>query len=540
MNRRHFLLVSASWITAGPSCRSRTADQFPFDGAILGPSHEVGHLLRTPHFPAPVSQERVAVAIVGGGISGLSAGWKLAKCGVRDFALLELENDVGGNSRFGVNEITPYPWGAHYLPLPTQESRAVKELLEELGVIKGYTASGEPQYAEEYVCFAPQERLFLHGRWQEGLLPSVGISAKDRDQYDRFGDLIREFRIRRDLQGRKAFAIPMDLSARSKDLLALDRISMKEFLAQNRLDSEALHWYVNYACRDDFGCEYGDVSAWAGIHYFASRDAKGEELDGTTVLTWPEGNGWIVRRLQKKLEGRIRAGALTFSVRPGKPSIVDYYDLREKVSKRLMTDHVILACPRFLAPYLIEPVDGEPKTASRGFQYAPWLVANLTLRDLPQQRSGTPLAWDNVIYKGPSLGYVVATHQSLRTHEDGTVLTYYYPLTGAPQEERSRLLHTEWKEWARFILQDLQRPHPEIARLVRRVDIFRWGHAMVRPTPGFLWGPDRTHGIQPYQGLLFAHSDLSGFSIFEEAQYRGVAAAEEVLRRLRVPFSSSI
>jgi hypothetical protein len=29
--------------------------------------------------------------------------------------------------------------------------------------------------------------------------------------------------------------------------------------------------------------------------------------------------------------------------------------------------------------------------------------------------------------------------------------------------------------------------------------------------------------------ILFANSDLSGFSIFEEAQYRGVYAADSVL-----------
>jgi hypothetical protein len=32
--------------------------------------------------------------------------------------------------------------------------------------------------------------------------------------------------------------------------------------------------------------------------------------------------------------------------------------------------------------------------------------------------------------------------------------------------------------------------------------------------------------------LLFANSDVSGFSIFEEAQFRGVEAAERILHRL--------
>jgi hypothetical protein len=40
--------------------------------------------------------------------------------------------------------------------------------------------------------------------------------------------------------------------------------------------------------------------------------------------------------------------------------------------------------------------------------------------------------------------------------------------------------------------------------------------------------------------IRFAHSDLSGFSIFEEAQYRGVLAAEQTLEALRIPFTSSL
>jgi hypothetical protein len=40
--------------------------------------------------------------------------------------------------------------------------------------------------------------------------------------------------------------------------------------------------------------------------------------------------------------------------------------------------------------------------------------------------------------------------------------------------------------------------------------------------------------------LRFAHADVSGFSLFEEAQYRGVLAAERTLRRLGVRFSSSL
>jgi hypothetical protein len=38
-----------------------------------------------------------------------------------------------------------------------------------------------------------------------------------------------------------------------------------------------------------------------GIHYFASRDALARDADGDDVLTWPEGNGWLVHKLRDRL-----------------------------------------------------------------------------------------------------------------------------------------------------------------------------------------------------------------------------------------------
>jgi hypothetical protein len=38
----------------------------------------------------------------------------------------------------------------------------------------------------------------------------------------------------------------------------------------------------------------------------------------------------------------------------------------------------------------------------------------------------------------------------------------------------------------------------------------------------------------------FAHADASGMSLFEEANYQGVRAAEAVLRHLGVRFASAL
>ena len=79
-------------------------------------------------------------------------------------------------------------------------------------------------------------------------------------------------------------------------------------------------------------------------------------------------------------------------------------------------------------------------------------------------------------------------------------------------------------------LSDLERAHPNLRSLVQRVDVMRWGHAMIRPRPGFFWGPERRAAAQPRDGIHFAHADLSGLPLFEEAFYHGTRAAEAVLR----------
>jgi hypothetical protein len=49
-----------------------------------------------------------------------------------------------------------------------------------------------------------------------------------------------------------------------------------------------------------------------------------------------------------------------------------------------------------------------------------------------------------------------------------------------------------------------------------------------------VWSESRRRVGRGGARVHFAHSDASGFSLFEEAQYRGVAAAERVLASLGV------
>jgi glycine/D-amino acid oxidase-like deaminating enzyme len=494
-SRRRFVSAALIGLTAKGEHR--------IDGGFFDDGLPLGHALRDRRpFARPSGSERVPIVIVGGGVAGLSAAWRLDKRGLHEYVVLELEPQVGGNARSGENNVSRFPWAAHYVPLPNRETTLVHELFEELGVMR------DGKIDERYLCFAPQERLFLHGRWQEGLEPEIAATAKDREQYRRFNDRIKEFR------ATGQFTIPIDAGARASPL---DGMSMATWMDQQRFDSPYLRWYVDYACRDDYGARATDTSAWAGIHYFASR-----EHEDKGPVTWPEGNGWLVRELLKRVGAKVRTGSAVYRIeRVG----TRYRVLIEKTE--YLADVVIFAAPTFLAHYLVE---GAPP--ARGFVYSPWITANLTLDRLPRER-GIEAAWDNVLYDSAALGYVVATHMTLRTRIDRTVWTWYWALAdGTPASNRALMLKQDWRSITEVILRDLEHAHPDIRQCVSRIDVLRIGHAMARPVPGFLGSDERRRWGSPSGRILYANSDLSGISIFEEAQYRGVRAADRALRIL--------
>ena len=496
-----------------------------YPGGILGAAVAAGHRLRDGQFPPPTETLTAEIAIVGGGIAGLSAARRLERRGAPDFLLLELDRETGGNAACGRNAVSAYPWGAHYVPLPNDESTEVLALFEELGITRGHDAKGAPFYDEETLCADPMERLFDAGRWQEGLLPLLGISDADRRQYDAFFARILQFRQARGADGRPVFTIPLDLSSRDPELLGLDQITMADWMRAQSFDSIPLRWHVDYCCRDDYGAGIAQVSAWAGIHYFASRRGRAANAEADAVVTWPEGNGWLAHQLATPLAGRIRSGCVVFNIEPKDDGVcVDFLDLARERSVRLQARGVVCAAPRFVAERIVR---GLPPAT--GLEYSPWMVANVTLDQLPAG-PGAALAWDNVARASASLGYVVATHQNIRLVPRETVLTHYWPLDATtPPEARQQAIARTHREWCDLIVADLETFHPGIAPHIRQIDVWLWGHGMIRPVPGFIWGETRARMQEPHGNIVFAHSDMSGISIFEEAFTRGYRAAGTLL-----------
>jgi hypothetical protein len=501
-----------------------------------------GHLLRDKKsLPAPSGEITTNTVILGSGMAGLTTAWKLAKEGFHDFLVLR-GPEFGGNAAGGRFGALRYPRGAHYLPLPSMESAHVREMLFDLGIILQAPASEKPYFDEMALVHSPDERLFFDSTWQEGLLPTQGIDPRDASQHGRFFRQIDVLKKTRGLDGRKIFSIPVELSSTDEHWVKLDRIPFQQWLTANGYTSETLRWYLNYCCRDDYGAEYGKVSAWAGLHYFASRAGLALNASEGAVLTWPDGLNNLVQKLTEAIDKR-RETANAWQ-QPGfavkveeKHSGVEVL-CADYTSSGLRTflikgKRAVCAMPLLVASRVITEIGAYGfDVATHMPSYAPWVVSNFLMDGFPREREGVPLCWDNVVYGGRGLGYVVSTHQDIRVAVPAkTVFSAYQAMSWlSPSEARKWLTQATPQELYEEAACDLKEVYGlNLWRHTQALDIVVRAHAMASPLCGFL----SNKGLMALRNadgkILFAHADLSGLSVFEEAAWWGYKAAQRVL-----------
>jgi phytoene dehydrogenase-like protein len=532
-------------------------------GGFTGTSPERGHLLRDARsIAAPSVTRTVHTLIAGGGVAGLSAARALRLRGMDDFALLELEDSAGGNARAGSIAGMSHPIGAHYLPVPGDAAYETQDFLEELGIRQ--RVSGRWQYDERTLCHSPQERLFIKGAWQDGLLPLADVSRATLSQYGQFAQLVERWR------KTGGFQIPHAYTPQALQAMAQLAVPFNAYLDAQGLTDTTLRWYLDYCCRDDYGAGVDVVSAWAGIHYFAARHGFGMPGDKAAeaqhdkqqggVLTWPEGNAYLTRALAAPLSERVHTGRVVLQITEEKSGVtVLALNAQTQAVERWQAQRCIVALPVFIAQRVVQNAPDFLRHAVQHTSYASWLVANVQINaPLLDTGVGAAPSWDNVIFNpvqtggvagdtagtaSPTgLGYVDAMHQSTRTAPGPSVLTYYRAL-GTSVEARRSLLAKPWAQHKDETLADLRAAHPDIDQRAVQISITRYGHAMAVPTPAFI----REIGLQPKQILLnqlsnkerlgafsaprsqrlrFAHSDWAGYSVFEEAFRAGWLAAQ--------------
>ncbi|MEM0577746.1 FAD-dependent oxidoreductase [Flavobacterium polysaccharolyticum] len=526
-SRRNFLKIITTSLLAIPlleACKEKVVTLLI---RLSGTNHILGHRLRAKNFPKPSKEITVPYLIIGGGISGLSAARQLTKKGITDFLMIELEDHLGGNSSNGENQYSKYPLGAHYLPLPNLEDKALLQFLEEEKIIVGYDSKGFPKFDETQLTLAPEERLFYRNNWQEGVVPKEGNAAAEDQEFVRFFKVMDGFRRQKDEEGKYWFTIPLAESSKNKAVKALDTLTMQQWFENQNFTAKPLFDYIDYCCKDDFGLGISYVSAYAGIHYFAARKQNASEDHQDSVLTWPEGNSRLANHLKKYVKGKSLKNHLVFEIENDiHKAVAKVFDNETKTTIAITAKKIILATPQFVNQYLLK----DRKDLASHFHYTPWLLATLVLSDI-NDNGRFPLCWDNVIYGSKGLGYVYDQHQSLQQLQDKKVITYYYSFSSADLKKTRREVYKKTKEyWKQMVFDDLKIAHPTIEYLTESIEVHLLGHGMISPVPNFIFSDTKKEAIKPIDNtLFFAHSDVSGISIFEEAFHQGINAVNTML-----------
>lgn len=538
MDRRSFLLGvgGAGMLAATGAAGYRRWQEITPE--IREPGRAAGHFLRDMRdrhaLPPPSAQIDTDVVILGSGIAGLTAAWKLQKEGQRDFLVIDGPEAYGNAAGASLGGYA-CPTGAHYLPLPSADAFHVRELLHDLGILLRNPSSDKPYYDERFLLHEPQERILFQGRWQEGVLPKEGVPAWELEEQQRFHAEMERIQALRGADGRRLFTLPSALSSHDPAWRALDGISFRTWMEQNRFRAPTLHWYADYCCRDDYGAGYDKVSAWAGLHYFCSRGGQAENAADGAWLTWPGGLDPLAASLDRAAGSRRRTGTAVSLEKTAKGVQALCVELNngQPRSYIVRARKAICAMPLFVAARVVQNMSGYGFDPVRHLpSYAPWMVANFLVKGFPQELPQAPLSWDNVVYGGKGLGYVVSTHQDVRvTPPQKTVLTAYIDLSAQePQAARRWLQDAHPQDLLALAMSDLTAAYGKrFAGQVERADLTLRAHAMATPRPGFLTNA----GLQALRAadgaILFAHADLSGFSLFEEASWWGYQAALRAL-----------
>jgi hypothetical protein len=119
---------------------------------------------------------------------------------------------------------------------------------------------------------------------------------------------------------------------------------------------------------------------------------------------------------------------------------------------------------------------------------------------------------------------VVTSTWQTASYGGPTTLSYYEPVQSV-----HALVDATWQSEVEQVLSDLAPGHRDLRERVQRVDVWHWGHGTVVPAVGLHLGAGLAALAAPIGRVHFAHTDLSGLSLFEEASWHGIRAAEAVL-----------
>jgi hypothetical protein len=426
-----------------------------------------------PTFDASRAAPRQAavLVIVGAGIAGLAAARGFQRAGVDDVQLLELEDQPGGNSRGHRMGGMACPLGAHYLPLPGAHAHEVASGCTSWACCA--SELGRTVADERHLCHSPQERLFFDGAWHEGLLPPADPGGHG---WRSTGAL------RSAVAAAPAFshaAPPQRLDGRPRRSTA--RPSRPGWTRRAWTTRSCAGTWTTAAATTT--APAGTVSAWAGLHYFASRHgfhAPGDGDDGERDAGASPGPkampGWCSAWPRRCRAASTPATVLRWTKQRHAVQVLAWQGDRPRPGPPAPWCWPL---PLFVAARCWSRPRALRQAAAAS--YAPWLVANLQLDQPLLDRPGPAVGLGQRGLRRPGAGlrrrHAPEPAPARRRHgADG--------LPRLPATETRRAAGTELVALGAAVVDNFSTVHPDLRSRLQRIDLMRYGHAMAVPLPG--------------------------------------------------------
>ena len=437
------------------------------------------------------------VAIVGGGIAGLAAGWWLRH---RDIALLESGARVGGRVRS--ERRGPYwlNWGGHvYAGGESATARLLADTGVESVAVPGSLAG-----------LSMNGKLLLKGRvetypfripmsWgSRRAMVTAGI--KVRLAVNRYARLV----------GRRPGESEASRQQRVYDFMN-DR-SFADFVGSLPPDAEAL--FAPTVTRSS--AELDQISAGAGIGYFSLVWNIGEGLS-QSILGGPS---TLTETIAAALGERVRLGAAVREIVQKKNSVVVRYR-QDDIDREVEARYVVLATPAPISHQLGVDLDDDVREALARIEYGPFVSAAFLTNETE------PRSWDNAYaIAAPKRSFNVALNMSNIVHgyaterQPGSSI-----MTFSPGNLARKLMELDDDAILATYEQDLAEVLPGFGGTVVESEVNRWPIGSPYCFPGRA-GLQRT--LTRNAGRVMLAGDYLGTSYTETAVHTGLKAAQAV------------
>jgi len=446
------------------------------------------------------------VVVIGGGIAGLAAAWRLRE---RDVLLLEAGDRLGGRLRSDPRGDYWMNYGAHLFPAP---GSLVDSMVRDCDLQTVPVTGG-------MMGLAVGSTLLDRGRVETYPL-RLPLTMRDRLAFAIAGleiqrAVARYHRLSRPLAGESA----ADVRAR---VLAFEgHRTFAEFLGPLPPAVEEI-----LACAAHRAtAELSELSAGCGIGLFALVWGGKGSLIARNLLG---GAGELPAALGRRLGARARTGCRATALRPdGADLLVEYSE--GGAARRVRARHVIVAAQAPLAAPLVAAVAPESAAALERMSYGAFLSVAVETRET------AAMPWDGVYALAtPGRVFDMFTNQAHalrggRERRRGGSLMLF-----AGARDAAALIEESDEVIAERFLRDLRTLYPQTRGVVADATVHRWQLGNVYAQPG-------RHRLQPaLEGALGAHRNLhlagdyfAELGNIEAAARTGAAAAERAGAQLR-------